>query len=381
MHKRVLVAVVLVAVATFFVVSFSHASVLGWGNNYTIQKGDEIKSNLYVASDQLTIVGNVRGDVVGGGGNIFVNNTIGGSALLFGGTVNLLSKVSNNLRIAGGTIVVSGNIGGDLAAVGNNIKVIEGNNVSVGGDVLVAGNTIVISAPVNGSVKISGADVSIDSTVGGDARIIADKIHIGPRAVINGSLSYKSVREADISPSAKILGKTNFEKVKTTGPDSTLFSKLWDSFFFVKLIAIFVSAMILFAVGKNGMTTLSHRARMNPWQNLFAGIIFFIGAPISTVLLIVTVIGLPLSVAVFGLGIIFGIISIAFMPIFVGTLIKVWLKKGDSASWKAILLGSVVICVLGLIPVLGSIIKTTLFLISEGVMIRISLERLQKARS
>jgi len=380
MKINLLVVACTLAIA-FSAVTLSHAAVIGWGDNYIIQKDSEIKTNLYVAGQQLTLMGNVTGDVLGGGGNVFVNDTIRGDALLVGGTLNVVSTVENDLRMAGATIIVSGKVGGDLVGIGNNIRIVDGNNSSIGGDVLLAGNTVVLSSPVSGSVQISGADVTVNSLVNGDVRIIADKIHIGPDAVIHGTLSYKSVRMADINPSARITGETKFEKVNATGTDSGYISVLWDSLFWVKFIAYFVSSMILFAVGKKSMTSLSQRARLEPWQNLFAGILFFIGAPISAILLIITVIGLPLSVAVVGLGIIFAITAVAFTPILAGTFIKSALKRGNEASWKAILLGSFVVALLGLIPFLGSIIRTLLFLISEGVMIRLALEKLQKIRA
>lgn len=353
--------------------------MVGWGDNYMIPKGERVDSNLYVAGQQLTIIGNVSGDVWGGGGNVFVSNVIDGDAALIGGTINMVSTVSADVRLVGATIVVSGKIGGDLAAIGNNIRVIE--NTTVGGDALLAGNTIVFLAPVSGNVRISGANVSINSVINGNVRIIADKLHVGPNAVIKGSLSYKSVREAVIDKEAKIFGETHFEKVTTTGPDSGFLSFVWSSLFWVKFIALFVSSMILFSIGKKSMTLLARRVRWNPWQNLFAGFLFLIGVPISAVLLVITIIGLPLSGAVIGLGIIFSIVSIAFMPILVGTFIKILLKKGDSASWKAILLGSLIVLLLGLLPYVGFVVRAALFLASLGVLIRISLEKLQSIRA
>src|SRR5579864_9041895 len=100
----------------FSMVSLSRASVVGWGDNYIVQKDSQINSNLYVGGQQITLMGPVFGDVMGGGGNVFVNNTIQGDAMFLGGTVNVVSTVNRNLRIAAATIVVSGKVGGDLAA-------------------------------------------------------------------------------------------------------------------------------------------------------------------------------------------------------------------------------------------------------------------------
>ncbi len=378
MKKVILSCVVIAGLTLFFSVQSGHAASIGWGENYIVPKGDVVKSNLYVAGQQLTLMGNIFGDVLGGGGNVFINNDIQGDVMIVGGTINLISSVSNDVRLAGATIVVSGKIGGDLAAIGNNIRVVE--NTSIGGDALLAGGTIVLSAPVSGKINISGADVTLNGKIEGDANVVADRLTIGPNALINGKLVYKSVREAVIDENAKILGGTLFQKV-SNGPDSNLSALIWSSLFWVKLITLFVSSMILFAVGKKSMSVIAGRARINIWQNLIAGFVFLIGAPVSALLLIMTVIGLPLAGAAIGLGIIFIIISLAFMPILLGTTIKVLLKKGDAASWKAILLGSLIISLLGFIPFLGYLVYAGLFLASLGVMIRMSLIKLQSIRS
>lgn len=378
MKKVILSCLVIAGLTLFFSVQNGHASSIGWGENYIVPKGNDVKNNLYVVGQQLTLMGNVLGDVLGGGGNVFLNNDIEGDVMILGGTINLISSVSSDARLAGATIVVSGKIGGDLAAVGNNIRVVE--NTSIGGDALLAGGTIVLSAPVSGKINISGADVTLNGEIAGDANVVADKLTIGPNALIKGKLLYKSVREATIDPSAQILGGTLFEKVSSDS-DSNLSALIWSSLFWVKLITLFVSSMILFAVGKKSMSVIAGRARVNVWQNLIAGFLFLIGMPVSAILLVMTVIGLPLAGAVIGLGIIFIIISLAFMPILLGTTIKVLLKKGDSASWKAILLGSLIISLLGFVPFLGYLVYVGLFLASLGVMIRISLIKLQSIRS
>ncbi len=378
MKKAILSCLVIAGLTLFFSVQSGHASSIGWGDNYIVPKGTDVTSNLYVAGQQLTLMGNVLGDVLGAGGNVFLNNDIDGDVMIVGGTINLVSAVSSDARLVGGTIVVAGKIEGDLAAVGNNIRVVE--NTSIGGDAILAGGTIVLSAPVLGKTNISGADVTLNGEIAGDANVVADRLTIGPNALIKGKLFYKSVREAVIDPNAQILGGTLFEKV-SSGPDSNLSALIWSSLFWVKLITLFVSSMILFAVGKKSMSVIAGRARINVWQNLAAGLLFLIGMPVSALLLVMTVIGLPLAGAVFGLGIIFIIISLAFMPILVGTTIKVLLKKGDAASWKAILLGSLIISLLSFIPFLGYLIYAGLFLASLGVMVRISLFKLQSIRS
>ncbi len=378
MKRLALGLIVVCGLVLFFSAQSGHAASLGWGENYVVPKESKIENNLYVIGQQLTLMGNVVGDVLGGGSNVFLNNEITGDALIIGGTVNMVSSVSEDARLIGGTIVVSGKIGGDLAAIGNNVKAVE--NTSVGGDALLAGGTILLSAPVAGNANISGANVTINGKVGGDARVVADKLFIGPNAVIEGKLSYKSVREAVIDPNAQIMGGTNFEKVRSTR-DSNFSSLVWSSLFWVKLIALFVSSMILFAVGNRSMSVISTRARSNPWQNIFAGFLFLICVPISALLLVMTVIGLPLAGAVVGLGIIFTIISFAFMPILVGTTIKIWMKKGEAASWKAILLGAVILSLLGLVPVAGVLVHVLVFLISLGGMVRIALFKLQEIRA
>ncbi len=362
-----------------FIPFISEGAVVGFGDNYIVPKDSRVDTNLYAGGQQLTLTGNIFGDVVGGGGNVFISNKIAGDALLFGGTINTVSNISGDLRLVGMSIVVSGEIDGDVAVAGKNIRIVD--SAFITGDLLGVGGNIVVSGPVKGSVKISAAEVTLNGVVDGDVKVVADKLFVGKGAVIKGSLEYKSVREAIVDKDATIMGETSFEKVSYSGENSNIFSFLWNSFFWVKLITLFVSAMILFAIGKRSVAVLSVRGREDVWHNIFAGILFLIGAPVSAVLLVMTVIGLPLSIAVVGLSIIFIIVSVAFTPILLGAFIKKLIKKNDTISWKVILLGSFGMTVLGLIPFLGSILRTFIFLVAIGVMIRVGFEKLQHIRN
>ncbi len=364
--------------ASLLYIASAHAAVIEWDKSYMIPKGSDILENLYAAGQQFTLIGNVEGDVLGAGGNVFVNNKISEDAFLLGGTLNIVATVGGDLRLAGFNVVTASVVGGDLSVVGNTIRVVDGTTVA--GDAMLAGNNVSISAPVAGNLRISAAEVFINGPVAGNVEVLTNRLRIGPNTRITGSLSYKSVREAVIDPNAVITGATTFTEANINRPSQNTLSFIWSSWLTVNFIALFVSSMILYAIGKEGMTLLSRRARGNPWQNILAGFLFLIGAPISVLLLFMTVIGLPIAFAVIALSIIFVIAAVAFMPILVGTTLKIWMKKNDLVSWKAILLGCVVIMALGSIPVLGIVVRAAIFLMSVGCMIRVALEKLQNVR-
>ena len=90
--------------------------------------------------------------------------------------------------------------------------------------------------------------------------------------------------------------------------------------------------------------------------------------PVASVLLLLTIVGIPIGVIgliAFAGAMIFSWISAA---IILGVFLHRWLKKVNvfTISWKTILLGVVVFSLLGLVPVIGWIIQCALVLLALG---------------
>ena len=114
---------------------------------------------------------------------------------------------------------------------------------------------------------------------------------------------------------------------------------------------------------------------------IWSAFVALIVMPIVSVLLLVSVIGIPLGV----LGLI-GFVGAALFswliaPVLLGSLIYRWIKKGDYVvNWKTILLGALAFFILGLIPVLGSLVQCAFIILTFGALLKLKWQLIKEWR-
>src|SRR5207253_1870286 len=106
----------------------------------------------------------------------------------------------------GNDIVIGANdtVDDDLYAFGNSIAI----NGTVNGDVVGAGQSLSVDGTVNGNVIFAGSSVSIRGQVSGSVTAQDETLRLTGRAVIDGSLTYTSASDAQLSSGAVIKGPT-----------------------------------------------------------------------------------------------------------------------------------------------------------------------------
>ncbi len=342
-------------------------------------QGQVIADDLYMFGGSVTSAGTVRGDLVAGGGTILVSGPVSGDIAIGGGNITILSDIGDDARIAGGTIVFQGAVRGDVLIGGGQVTL--GGNV--GGDILGGVGTITINAPVNGDIQLSGGDVRINSTVGGNLDIKADKVTLGPNARVLGDFKYSSPKAATIEEGARISGETAYTqtKDKKEGTRNAVLAVL-SIWLLVKVLMVFVAALIIGYFLKRFSSEVVHRAAGNWLSQLGRGLVFVIVTPILSIILLFTVIGIPFGV----LGLLAFIAMLVFgsiiTPIVVGSVLYKWMFKtqGYEISWKTILLGVLVYNIVGLIPFVGWLATAIAFLIAIGASMSIKTEEIKKWR-
>lgn len=155
------------------------------------------------------------------GGDTTVTTPVAGNAILLGGHIQVLARVSGNLFATGGEIEVQRPVGKDLFAAGGTITLaapVGGNarimgdtidltpGAKITGDASIAGDSVHIGAPVEGRLQVGGDDILIDAPVNGNVDATGDHIQLGPHAIINGRLRYWSSEPLQRDPAAQVNG-------------------------------------------------------------------------------------------------------------------------------------------------------------------------------
>lgn len=341
------------------------------GDQASVAVTEVVQNDVYMAGGTVTQAGTVKGDLYAGGGTILVSGPIEGDLVAVGGTISVLGSVGDDIRVGGGTVVIQGTVGSDLLVGGGSVQVL-GSGIK--GDAVIGGGTVRLDAPVGGDLRIGGGDVYINSVINGSVRGEAKSLTFGKNAVVTGNLEYKSPKEATFETGAIVKGTTTYtaQKEKTNNPAPAAVFAIGA---FIPLLMMLVGSLFFGLVFKKYMTAIIGRVHESPLREFGRGIVFLIAAPIISVILLITVVGLPLGI----LGLIGFVALMIFAsftaPIILGSLLFSWMTKRSRThvDWASVVLGVVVFYLLGWIPILGWLAQCILILLALGTSVYMKL--------
>ena len=372
MNKSLAVSGVSLLISALIIPVVAFAAELRIGESPSFSSSETIQKDLYLAGGNVTSSGKVNGDLAVGGGNILINGAVSQDLFVGGGSITIVADVGDDVRAGGGNIIINGKVGNDLVVGGGQTSV---TGAGVGGDVLWAGGMLRVDAPVGGTMQLAGGEVVINSHVRGNVSFKGQKLTLGKEAIIDGNLDYSAQKEATIEAGAVVKGQTNFEQLKTPaqGISGKGIIAILSVLFLGKFLALLVFALALGLFFNRYSSVLVGNAVTQPLLEMGRGLIVLIVLPVVSVMLLVTLIGVPLGL----LGLIaFATLLLIASPlaaIILGSVLHKWMFKPAEYKivWQTILLGAVVYTLLGLIPILGGIAKFVLVLLAVGSMMKI----------
>ncbi len=357
-----------VFVAVFLVVGTASAAQFmgpsGNSGNTVVHEGTF--DDLYVGGGNTAIQADVTGDLFAGGGSVTVSKNVGGDLFAAGGNVNISGDISGDARVAGGTVSLTSDVNEDVLVAGGTV-LLAGKRI--GGDLWAAGGSIVVDSEIVGDVKIAGEEVLLNGVIAGSVEVTAEKLTFGPQSRVSGTVSYKGPQEAVIETGA-VVPQISYEQTKARSAGKS-FVPIFTIAFLVKLVAMFLAALLLLKLFHKCVNDVSKNAYGSPWKSFGIGLASVILAPIAIILLFVTVIGFYVALAVlaaFALALIAGAL---IASIFAGGLVMKWIRKKDkiTTGWREALVGIIVLAIIGLIPFIGWIVVAATFLTAFGSLL------------
>lgn len=347
------------------------ASEFKVGEQPSFTAGEKSVENLYMAGSSVVSAGSADKDLLIAGGTALVSGAVTGDLFVAGGSITILNQVSGDVRVGGGNITIAGDILGDVLIGGGQI-ILSGK--TIGGDVIIAGGSVRMDSEVKGKVKIAGGEVYINAPIKGDVDIRSAKLTLGPKANITGNLNYKAEKPATLEAGAVVQGETNYTEIK--GRDvakKNVTAGLFTLMFIAKFLSLLVVALIIGLTFRRYSRELVKTATTNPLKEIGRGIVTLIVLPILSIILLITIIGIPLGIIGLLSFIMLMVFATIMTPVFLGALVYKWISRKPEyvINWKTSLLGTVVYCVLGLIPLIGWLIICISMIITAGVVVNL----------
>ncbi len=290
-----------------------------------------IPEDIYLAGSTVTADVQVKGDVVAAGGVV----TVGGSAtegvLAAGGVVDLKGKVADDVRAAGGVVNLEGAVGHDAVLAGGTVNLLPRS--SVGGRGFLAGGVVRVDGSVGGDLRVAAGKVILNGKVKGAVKIVADEVEIGKTAEVDGKIYCRSRVAPRIEPGATLKGEVTREEL----PQRWQRHRRWSPWSHLALglvwvLALGVTGMVYLLLFPAFVNAGAARIKARTWSCLGLGLAGLATVPIAALLLLFTVLGIPLGLA---LGALYPVLLLAGSLTgswFLADMIGSGLGKGGSPS-------------------------------------------------
>jgi cytoskeletal protein CcmA (bactofilin family) len=315
-----------------------------------------------------------RGTYYKTGHSITVDQVVTGSLFLIGSSIEVQSSVFGNVFLIGNDVKIYGDIGKSAwiiadkvtieGAVGNNVKIIA-REVNIESSALIKGKLSIVAENVDlrgrvgRNASIWAYELDVSNRIEGNLNAHVTKLTLTSNAYIGGNISYQSGPDVNISGRATIAGReiissrSNFWEsmgLKEVWFGSAILGKIMN------YIYTFVAALILFPLFPTFIKKQVSVLNNHWWHALWCGCIAFFVIPAISIVLLMTVLGIPLGLA---LG------SLCFIVFFLAKItpiMSVSQRIARNRGWKLrplslFALGLLCYLILTLIPILGILLS------------------------
>src|SRR5574344_2016334 len=230
----------------------------------------------------------------------------------------------------------------------NGIGFIAGNNVTINGETeygFYAGNNVIIKDTINKDLFVAGntINVSKDATLGRDLYAAGNIITVSTNIEGNVFIAGDEITLDNVNATNKETYKVDKEEKQS------IFSNTLYALAMVMILA-FVINLLFPKLYKN---TVKEIDGMSTLKNILFGLLWLIGLPIASIVIMCTVVGLELGLVVLMVYAFMLMISVILSSMVLGYIILTKLFKTTDNSYLAITIGLIIFKLVSLIPIVG----------------------------
>ncbi len=340
----------------------------------TVVISEPKSTNLYLAGTDITIAAPLGEDVLAIGATIVSSAVVMGDVLFGGAHVDVRKEVIGDVRLIGGELLIDAPVGGDIIALGATVVASSTaqNTHLVGGLVRVQGS--------GGDVTVYGADVYLSGTIAGDVHVVAsDKLFVAEGTTITGALEYDAPQQIVVPATATISGGVTYTGSSTflpTNEEAKRFAIAGAGVLLItRIIAIAIAAGVvvgLFPVLAN--LVVDRTIRRTPKRFILLALLGFaaiVATPILILFLLVSFVGIALAILLSALYVLMLLLAYLYAGLISGAALSQALFKREHCTWRTAVMGTLVLYIVGLVPVLGVLVICVITSAALGALMAI----------
>ena len=297
-----------------------------------------VGGNITVAADDR-----LEETVTATGGRVIVNGTVDGDLHAYGGNVRITEsgEVTGIVRAYGGSISIAGAVGESALGYGGTVRLAESGTVD--GSYGAVASTAVVAGTVDQDVN----------AVGGTVRL-ADTAEVGGNVVYRGTLEDRG---------GTVGGQRKAAKELSLLPPLALIGSVAEVLLVLSTFALGTSLLYVTPAFADEAVRM---IRTTPLRTGVIGALAVAGTTGAIGLTAVTIVGLPLAVAALLIALVLAWVALTYGQYVIGHLV---LSRVDVTNrYFALVSGVLGVSLLGLLPYIGPVIETVVFLLGAGVL-------------
>ena len=316
-------------------------------------------SNYFVFDENVNITKEVFGDVYSAGRKVQVRDNVKGDAIIAGEIVNINSKeVNGNIRCAAQTININSKNIKNITLAAQNINIDE-NTVANG--VYLAGQNINFIGSCKG-LYATGGTIIINGKIDGNVSVSCDELIIADNGEVSGEIEVYSPKEPIVN------SKVSMNDIKYTAIDNSQDENTLKAFMgfstIISILASLILGFVIYSIFKKFFINSDELLVKEPLPIVFGGIASFILVPIASLLLFITIIGLPLGM----LSLLMYFIVVYLSPVVMGIILGRLVLKGKN-PYLQLFIGILVVRLLSLLPMIGGFVWVVSGMIVQGFLV------------
>jgi cytoskeletal protein CcmA (bactofilin family) len=346
-----------------------------------VARNETIDGTLIAAGDTVNIDGTVNGDLIVSGRSINVRGTVKGDVLCASHTLDFRGNAQGSLYAFAQALDLRGTVERNLYGWVQGLQI--DNSGRVGNDVIVGTSNGRFSGTVGRDVLLFAGDTQVDGGVGRDFRAYAGDITFSPPGRVGGNLtlSVKGNDHVHLDPAVRVGGKTDIQTQKAE-PSRYTRPKFyfWEA---VQLAAALITGLLiawlfpaLFRASLNRPSALTALAGLHGGPEGRAllkaagvGFLVLVATPVAVMIMAFTLVGLPIAI----LTLFIWLAGLYLAKVFVGALIGQGILKsqaGQPPSFAlSLLFGLFVVFVAVNIPYVGGWLNFLVILLGLGIAV------------
>lgn len=260
---------------------------------YVVSQADPVTEDQYVTATRGIVDGQIDGDLTIFTGDLTISGEVTGDVQVFSiGTVRVTAtgRIGGSLRGVAPNVTIEGEVASDIFVAGASIVVEESG--LVGRDVMSFGAVGRTEGSVGRDVRGRTYRNVVTGSVTGDIDIAAQNFEVGPTAVVDGDVLYRSPGEASIDPAATIAGTVT----QLPAQSNFIYGIILSLANLVGFLAFVVAGIVVLMVLRGTGSRAAGAIVMSPIKTILLGIGALIVGPVIVVLLGATLVGLPVAI-------------------------------------------------------------------------------------